>query len=86
MGKEKGEVVRHFRERLGVLMVRDNVSMLCSCTLPPPTRWMETRTRKDRETLAVKPRMGLKCDKMDLEAKVESWIFLFCFVYISKYF
>ena len=38
VGKEGGEVVRHLRQRLGVLLVRDNVAMLCSRTpsFPPP--------------------------------------------------
>ena len=29
-GREEGEVVRHLRQRLGVLLVRDNVAMLSS--------------------------------------------------------
>ena len=32
VGKEGGEVVRHLRQHLGVLLVRDNVAMLCSRT------------------------------------------------------
>ena len=39
VGKEGGEVMRHLHQRLGVLLVRDNVAMLCSRTpsfAPPP--------------------------------------------------
>ena len=32
VGREGDEVVRHFRQRLGVLLVRDNVAMLCGRT------------------------------------------------------
>ena len=32
VGKEGGDVVRHLRQRLGVLLVRDNMAMLCSHT------------------------------------------------------
>ena len=38
VGREDQEVVRHLRQRLAVLMVRDNVAMLCARTptYPPP--------------------------------------------------
>ena len=32
VGKEDQEVVRHLRQRLAILLVRDNVAMLCSRT------------------------------------------------------
>ena len=32
VGREDQEVVRHLRQRLAVLMVRDNVAMLCART------------------------------------------------------
>ena len=32
MDKEGGKVVRHLRQCLGVLLVRDNMAMLCSRT------------------------------------------------------
>ena len=32
VGKEGGKVMRHLRQCLGVLLVRDNVAMLCSRT------------------------------------------------------
>ena len=32
VGKEDQEVIRHFRQRLAILLVRDNVAMLCSRT------------------------------------------------------
>ena len=37
-GREGQEVVRHLRQRLAVLLVRDNVAMLCARTpsFPPP--------------------------------------------------
>ena len=38
LGKEEDEVVRHLRQRLGVLIIRDNVMMLASRhpTFAPP--------------------------------------------------
>ena len=37
MGKEEEEAVRQLRQRLGILLMRDNVAMLASraTTLPP---------------------------------------------------
>ena len=38
VGRDDQEVVRHFNQRLAVLMVRDNVAMICARTssYPPP--------------------------------------------------
>jgi hypothetical protein len=37
VGKEGQEVMRHLRQRLAVLLVRDNVAMLCARTPTAPT-------------------------------------------------
>ena len=37
VGREDGEVVRHLRQRLSVLLVRDNLAMLCARTPSYPS-------------------------------------------------
>ena len=56
VGKLDEEVIRHLRQRLGVMLVRDNVAMLCARTptFPPAEFDGEDDSQITFEVLAIK--------------------------------